>query len=80
MEKNMKFKLPQKIVHYDKHSDVLYLGMQKGSEEEFVEIAPGIAAELDENKNVIGVEIINASKIFKAVIKPLGHQIQQIKA
>lgn len=63
-------------VNYDPKADVLYIVAKKGKEEEFVEIAPGINAELDENGKVIGVEILNASRILKSVAKPLYRHIQ----
>ena len=59
----------KKMVHYDKKSDVLYFGVQKGVEEEFVEVAPGISAEFDARKNLIGIEVLNASKILRPVLK-----------
>ena len=69
--------MSKQSVHYDRQSDVLYLGVQKGLEEEFVEIAPGVNVELDENGKVIGVEVLNASKILKKVAKPdLGQTVR----
>ncbi|MCD6500701.1 DUF2283 domain-containing protein [bacterium] len=65
----------QKIISYDRKSDVLYLGVKKGIEEEFVEVSPGINVELNQNGQVIGIEILNASKILKSVVKPLQKQI-----
>jgi uncharacterized protein YuzE len=59
----------KKMVHYDKDSDILNFGVKKGFEEEFVEIAPGVSAEFDEKKNLIGIEVLNASKILKPVLK-----------
>ena len=59
----------KKMVHYDRESDVLYFGVQSGIEEEFIEIAPGVSAELDGKKNVIGIEVLNASKILRPVLK-----------
>lgn len=59
----------QKMVHYDRESDVLYFGVQSGDEEEFVEIAPGVAVELNNKKKVIGVEIMNASKMLRPIMK-----------
>lgn len=73
MAKNMKKN--KNIVNYDAREDVLYLGVKSGVEEEFAEIAPGISVELDQRGNVIGVEILNASKILKPVMKPLQKQI-----
>lgn len=65
----------KKIVNYDSESDVLYLGIKKGFEEEFVEVSPGVNVELNSGGQVIGIEILNASKVFKSVIKPLQRQI-----
>lgn len=59
------------VVNYDSQSDVLFFAIRKGSEEEFVEIAPGIHVELDENGEVIGIEILNASQVLKPVAKLL---------
>jgi uncharacterized protein YuzE len=67
-------------IHYDKSSDVLYFGAQKGIEEEFVEIIPGLVAELDDEKRIIGIEILNASKFLKPVLKPIQKQILAIEA
>ncbi|PIR71445.1 MAG: hypothetical protein COX89_02100 [Candidatus Nealsonbacteria bacterium CG_4_10_14_0_2_um_filter_37_10] len=65
----------KKIINYDSKSDVLYIGVKRGIEEEFIEVSPGINIELDSNGQVIGVEILNASKILKSVVKPLQKQI-----
>ena len=43
------------LVNYDSKSDVLYIVARKGKEEEFVEIAPGINVEIDENGKVIQI-------------------------
>ena len=63
-------------VNYDPKADVLYIMARKGKEEEFVEIAPGINAELDENGRVIGIEILNASNFLKPIAKPLYRHMQ----
>lgn len=65
----------RKIINYDRKSDVLYIGIKKGVEEKFIEISPGINIELDQKGRVIGIEVLNASKILKPVIKPLRKQI-----
>ena len=57
----------EKMVHYDRESDILYFGVQRGAEEEFVEVAPGVSVELDNKKKVIGIEVLNASQILKPV-------------
>ena len=71
-------KSSKKIIHYDKQSDVLYFGVQKGAEEEFAEIAPGIMVEINGKGKVIGVEVLNASKILKPVLKPIQSQSLQL--
>ncbi len=75
MAKAMKKLNSKKIINYDQKSDVLYIGVRRGIEEEFVEVSPGINVELDSNGQVIGIEILNASKILKSVVKPLQRQI-----
>jgi len=59
---------------YDEKQDILYLA-KEGEEQEVVEIAPGINAELDSSGNLIGVELFNASKLLKDVIKPLENKL-----
>jgi uncharacterized protein YuzE len=63
-------------VNYDSKSDTLYIVAQKGKEEGFVEVAPGIHVELDEKGQVIGIEILNASHFFKPIAKPLYQHMQ----
>jgi len=75
MAKIMKKLNPKKVINYDSKSDVLYIGIRKGIEEEFIEISSGINIELDEGGGVIGIEILNASKVLKSAMKPLGKQI-----
>lgn len=70
----MKNEKSKSIVSYDEESDVLYLGVKKGVEEEFVEVAPGVNVELDENEHVIGIEVLNASRILKPVVRLLGQK------
>lgn len=70
----------ENTVNYDAQSDVLYLGARSGIEEEQVEIAPGISAELDGAGQVIGVEVLNASQIFKGVTKSLESKSLQATA
>ena len=57
-------------VYYDQEKDILYIA-KDGKEEEFVEIYPGINIELNEKKEFIGLELLEASKILKDVIKPI---------
>lgn len=56
-------------VYFDKISDVLYIVAKKGEEEEFMEVAKGVNVELDRKKNVIGIEILDASKFLALFVK-----------
>ncbi|MBI5700093.1 DUF2283 domain-containing protein [Candidatus Saganbacteria bacterium] len=58
-------------VHFDLDSDVLYIVTKKGPEEGFVEVAEGVNVELDKNKKVVGIEILNASRFLNPFIKKL---------
>jgi len=62
-------------VFYDDKQDVLYLG-REGDEEEAVELAPGVNVEIDKSGNVIGLEVFNAAKRFRHVIKPMGKRAE----
>jgi len=64
------------LINYDYESDVLYIATKKSIEEEFIEIAPGINVELDNEGQVIGIEILNASKCLKPIAKPLYKHMQ----
>lgn len=55
----------KKSVYYDKKSDALWLLIKSGAEYEHKEISPGIFIELGRNGELLGIEILNASKIFK---------------
>jgi len=49
-------------VHYDKEQDILYLAFKDGPSHEVIESTPNIILELDENKEIMGLEIWNAKK------------------
>ncbi len=51
-----------KEYNYDKDSDSLFICLKEGEEDGFEEIVPGINIELDENRNILGVEILKASR------------------
>ena len=50
-------------VHYDKEEDVLFLSFRDGPSHEVLESAPNVVLELDEKKEIMGLEIWNAKKI-----------------
>jgi len=66
------------MINYDYESDVLYIVAKKAEEEEFIEVAPGINVELDDQGHVIGIEILNASKCLKPIAKPLYKNMQMV--
>lgn len=56
-------------VYYDKKTDVLWLMIKPGPEEKHQEIAPGISVELDKNGQLLGIEILNASKVLGSKLR-----------
>ena len=62
-------------VSYDNSEDILYLA-KEGEEEEIIELAPGVNVELDSSGNFIGVEVFNASILFKDVIKLMERRLR----
>lgn len=57
-------KRTSKKIYYDKKSDALWLLIKSGLEEEVKEISPGVNVELGKNGEILGIEILNASKIL----------------
>ena len=55
------------IIRYDELSDSLFIATRAGSEEEFVEVIPGINVELDAKGRVLGIEILKASQVLRSV-------------
>ena len=47
---------------YDKESDSLFIYLKEEEEDSFEEIVPGINIELDDKGEVIGIEILRASR------------------
>ncbi|TDA68004.1 MAG: DUF2283 domain-containing protein [Clostridia bacterium] len=57
-------------VHYDQEIDVLYIG-REGEEEEAEEIYPGVTLEKGRHGELVGIELLNASRLLKNVLEPL---------
>lgn len=66
------------VIHYDSHSDTLMIMARKGAEEQFVEIAPGVNVELGADGQVLGIEILRASRVLRPVVKPLYQQLHHV--
>lgn len=73
-EGGLNMKKTNKKIYYDKKTDVLWFNLKKGAEEEYREISPGVGAELDKNGEILGIEILNASKVLgsKLGLKPVS--------
>ena len=56
-------------ISYDKKSDNLYFFIRDGHLDKYQEIVPGIAVELDKKGNLLGIEILRASKVLGTVPK-----------
>jgi len=50
-------------VRYDKEQDIPYLVFKDGPSHEIIESAPNVVPELDEKKEIMGLEIWDAKKI-----------------
>ena len=48
--------------NYDPKSDSIYIHIKDGQEDSFEEVVPGINLELDAQGEIIGVEILKASR------------------
>jgi len=54
---------------YYAEADVLYVLIKAGEEANSVEIEPGVTAEFDRRGELIGIEILDASKYLRKVIQ-----------
>ena len=57
--------------NYDKESDSLFIYLKDGEEESFEEVIPGINIELNKDGEIIGIEILKASRFSKNLGKEL---------
>lgn len=60
-------KTKSKKLYYDKKTDTLWFLIKSGEEEEHREVAPGVSIELDKKGDLLGIEILHASRILKEV-------------
>ena len=49
-------------IEYDKEADALYIQLRDALVEDNIEIEEGITVDLDDNRHVVGIEILDASK------------------
>lgn len=57
-------------VYYDRKTDVLWFMIKSGPEEDHREVAPGVSIELGKNGELLGIEILDASKVLGAKLNP----------
>ncbi len=58
-----------KRYNYDEKSDSLYIFVKEGEEESFEEIVPGINIEFNKNNDIIGIEVLKASRFSEGLKK-----------
>ena len=49
-------------IEYDKEADALYIQLREAIVEDNIDIEEGITVDLDENRHIVGIEILDASK------------------
>ena len=55
-------------IRYFEQEDVLHLAITDGPESRSLELSPGITVELNDKDEMIGVEILNASKFLQDAV------------
>lgn len=55
-------------MRYFEQEDVLHIVVADGEEVQSVELGPNITVELDENNQLLGVEILNASAFLRDAV------------
>lgn len=58
--------------YYDKQADSLFICLKEGEEERFEEIVPGINIEFNSKNEIIGIEILKASRFIETIPKPVA--------
>ncbi|MBM3239327.1 DUF2283 domain-containing protein [Candidatus Poribacteria bacterium] len=58
-------KVPFGKLKYYEESDVLYYLISEGEEDSAIELTPGVTVELNKEKEIIGIEILDASKFMR---------------
>lgn len=49
-------------IEYDAEADAIYIQLKDKKAEDNVDLEEGLTVDLDENKSIIGIEILDASK------------------
>ncbi|MBM4307001.1 MAG: DUF2283 domain-containing protein [Deltaproteobacteria bacterium] len=49
-------------IEYDREADALYIQLREVYVEDNIDVEEGITLDLDENRHIVGIEILDASK------------------
>lgn len=49
-------------IEYDKEADALYIQLKEAFVEDSIEVENGVVVDVDSERHVIGLEVLNASK------------------
>lgn len=49
-------------IEYDREVDALYIRLKEASVDDNMDIEEGLTIDLDENRHIVGIEILDASK------------------
>lgn len=49
-------------IEYDKEADALYIQLKEALVEDSIEVENGVVVDVDSERHVIGLEVLNASK------------------
>lgn len=49
-------------IEYDKEADALYIQLREAYVDDNIDIEEGITVDLDEKRNIVGIEILDASR------------------
>jgi len=51
-------------INYDPQANALYIYLRKGNIDESDEVAPGVIIDYDDNGQPLGIEFLDAAKLF----------------
>ncbi|MBA4394106.1 MAG: DUF2283 domain-containing protein, partial [Desulfobacca sp.] len=49
-------------IEYDREADALYVQFKEAFVDDNIDIEEGVSVDLDENRHIVGIEILDASK------------------
>lgn len=51
-------------INYDKTANAVYIQIKKGKISKTIEVSKSVVHDVDSSGNILGIEILNASKLF----------------